>query len=49
MLQTLEPRYEILNRKYFTGKALPALYDETREKVEIALQSAERVALTCDG
>ena len=31
MLQTLEPRYEILSRKYFTEKAVPALYDETKE------------------
>lgn len=31
MLQTLEPRYEIPSRKYFTEKAVPALYDETKE------------------
>lgn len=49
MLDTLEPRYEIPSRKYFTETAIPALYDETRVKVENALKSAERVAVTCDG
>ncbi|KAJ8346731.1 hypothetical protein SKAU_G00281320 [Synaphobranchus kaupii] len=49
MLTTLEPRYEVPSRRYFTDKAIPALYAETRAKVEDALQSAERVALTCDG
>lgn len=47
MLNTLEPRYDIPCRKYFTEKAIPALYAETKAKVENALQSAERVALTC--
>ncbi|KAJ8380238.1 hypothetical protein SKAU_G00010160 [Synaphobranchus kaupii] len=49
MLTTLEPRYEVPSRRYFTDKAIPALYAETRAKVEDALKSAERVALTCDG
>ena len=48
MLNTLEPRYDIPCRKYFTEKAIPALYTETKAHVENALQSAERVALTCD-
>lgn len=48
MLQTLEPRYDIPCRKYFTEQAIPELYAETKTKVENALQSAERVALTCD-
>ena len=49
MLHTLEPRYDIPCRKYFTEKAVPALYAETKAKVENALQSAERVALTMRG
>ncbi len=49
MLATLEPRYEIPSRRHFTEKVIPALYAETRAKVEDALQSAKRVALTCDG
>lgn len=48
MLKILEPRYEIPSRKYFTETAIPALYKETSEKVQIALESSERVALTCD-
>lgn len=49
MLATLEPRYEVPSRRHFTEKVIPALYAETRAKVEGALQSAKRVALTCDG
>lgn len=30
-------------------KAIPALYDTAREKVEDALQSTESIVLTCDG
>ncbi|XP_048017725.1 E3 SUMO-protein ligase ZBED1-like [Megalobrama amblycephala] len=49
MLTTLEPRYEIPSRRHFTDKVIPALYADTRAKVEGALRSAKRVALTCDG
>lgn len=47
MLQKLEPKYAI--PFILTEKCVPALYDEMRGKVEKALQSAQRVALTCDG
>lgn len=33
----------------FHWKAIPALYDEMRGKLEDALQSAQRIVLTCDG
>lgn len=49
MQQTMEPRYEIPSRKFFTKKPIPALYDETRGKVEDALQSAKRNVLTWGG
>lgn len=49
MMRILEPRYDIPSRRYFTDKAIPAMYEETRAKVENALVSAERVGLTCDG
>lgn len=49
MMRTLEPRYEIPSRKHFTEKTVPALYEETKAKVMNALQSADRVGLTCDG
>lgn len=46
MQQTMEPRYEIPSRKFFTKKPIPALYDETRGKVEDALQSVQRIMLS---
>ena len=49
MVNTLEPRYEIPSRKYFTETTIPELYKETREMVQDALEPALRVALTCDG
>lgn len=48
MIHTLEPRYDIPCRKHFTEKVIPVLYAKTKANVENALQSAERVALTCD-
>lgn len=49
LMNNLEPRFDIPSRKYFAEKMIPALYDQTRAKVESALESAERVGLTCDG
>uniref|UniRef100_A0A8C5NDS7 HAT C-terminal dimerisation domain-containing protein n=1 Tax=Gouania willdenowi TaxID=441366 RepID=A0A8C5NDS7_GOUWI len=40
--------YDIPRRKYFTEKKIPALYEETKAGVMNALESAERVGLTCD-
>ena len=34
MLATLELRYEVLSPRHFTEKVIPALYAETRAKVE---------------
>ncbi|XDV21825.1 hypothetical protein PO909_026845 [Leuciscus waleckii] len=47
-VEILEPRFDIPSRKYFAEKIIPALYDQTRAKVESALESAEKVGLTCD-
>ena len=47
MPPTLEPRYDIPSWKYFTGKAITALYDETTGRVKDALHSAESIVLTC--
>uniref|UniRef100_A0A8C2FJ66 HAT C-terminal dimerisation domain-containing protein n=1 Tax=Cyprinus carpio TaxID=7962 RepID=A0A8C2FJ66_CYPCA len=49
LMNILEPRFDIPSRKYFAEKMIPALYDQTSAKVESALESAERVGLTCDG
>ena len=47
-LATLELRYEVPSPWHFPEKVIPILYAETRAKVEDGLQSAKRVALTCD-
>ncbi len=47
MLHTLEPRYVIPSRKYFSETAVPQTYKDFKEKVKEKLSRAERVALTC--
>lgn len=47
MMKTIEPRYVIPSRAYFTDTAVPELYRETKLKVGEAVANA-RVALTCD-
>uniref|UniRef100_A0A3B3DU20 BED-type domain-containing protein n=1 Tax=Oryzias melastigma TaxID=30732 RepID=A0A3B3DU20_ORYME len=49
LINVLEPRFVIPSRKYFAEKMMHALYAKTRAKVESALDTAERVGLTCDG
>lgn len=49
MMCILEPRYDIPSRKHFSDKIIPALYEETRAKVQDLLLPVERVGLTCDG
>ncbi|KAK0145706.1 Zinc finger BED domain-containing protein 1 [Merluccius polli] len=48
MVHTLEPRYKIPCRRYFTDTAIPTLYAETKSKVLDTLTNAGRVAITCD-
>nr|XP_054592988.1 E3 SUMO-protein ligase ZBED1-like [Nothobranchius furzeri] len=49
MLRVLEPRYNLPSRTYFTETAVPALYNETKAKLETAVSAAPAVALTSDG
>ncbi|XP_042070641.1 E3 SUMO-protein ligase ZBED1 [Haplochromis burtoni] len=49
MLRVLEPRYSIPSRTHFTDIAVPALYKETKAKLETAVSAAPAVALTSDG
>ncbi|CAI5689139.1 unnamed protein product [Oreochromis niloticus] len=49
MLRVLEPRYNIPSQTYFTDIAVPALYKETKAKLETAVSAAAAVALTSDG
>ena len=48
MVRTLEPKYKIPSRRYFTDTALPTLYSETKSNVLDTLMEAGRVAITCD-
>ncbi|CAM4722270.1 unnamed protein product [Leuciscus chuanchicus] len=49
LLHVLEPRYKIPNRKLFSDKQIPALYDKVRREIEESLHKAHRVAVTVDG
>ncbi|XP_076849420.1 E3 SUMO-protein ligase ZBED1-like [Brachyhypopomus gauderio] len=48
LVNVLEPRYTVPSRKYFSGTALPTLYDDTRKAVEKAVQSLTHFATTTD-
>ncbi|XP_065096446.2 E3 SUMO-protein ligase ZBED1-like [Paramisgurnus dabryanus] len=48
MLHTLEPRYNVPSRRYFTDTAIPKLYNETKNEVMESLKKAGRIAVTCD-
>lgn len=48
MLQTADPRYKLLSRKYFKDVAFPRMYTETREKVAEQLEKASFFSTTTD-
>nr|XP_028576607.1 zinc finger BED domain-containing protein 1-like isoform X2 [Podarcis muralis] len=50
MVNTLNPRYRLPSRKYFTTTGVPKLYSDTVEKMkrEIQRQSESEVAITTD-
>ena len=49
LLHILEPRYHIPNRKLFTDKEIPLLYEKVRHEIAKSLSNAKRVAITVDG
>jgi zinc finger BED domain-containing protein 1 (E3 SUMO-protein ligase ZBED1) len=49
MLQVFEPRYKLPHRKYFSQTAIPKLYNDTFDAVQLELQTAKSIWLTCDG
>lgn len=49
MLHNLEPRYRIPQRVHITETAVPKMYQEVKTAVKASLDTAQRVALTCDG
>lgn len=48
LLQTLDKRYVVPSRTYFSQVALPEMYAECRKKVEIELKGADYYASTTD-
>lgn len=48
MVHSMEPRYVIPSRSFFTHKSIPILYKETKFLVQVSLKSAPRVAITCN-
>lgn len=48
MINTLEPRYKIPSRQFFSEKYIPELYRSTKEELQLELSQATRVALTTD-
>ena len=48
MVKKLDPRYEVISRKYFSKTMLPSLYTETCERVTKELQEAEYYSVTTD-
>ncbi|KAJ4943140.1 hypothetical protein JOQ06_005645 [Pogonophryne albipinna] len=49
LVNTLEPKYAIPSRPYFSRTVLPALYKETKAKVTQSLKEAEGISITTDG
>lgn len=48
LMNFVEPRYKMPSRNHFSGKVIPDLYSETRERVSKMLHEAEHVSLTTD-
>ncbi|XP_040278097.1 E3 SUMO-protein ligase ZBED1-like [Bufo bufo] len=48
MIKTLDPRYEVPSRKYFSQTEMPKLYDKVREQVKNELRSIKYYATTTD-
>ncbi|XP_060082377.1 E3 SUMO-protein ligase ZBED1-like [Ylistrum balloti] len=49
MIKTLEPKYNIPSRPYFSKTLIPQLYEETKSSVLDELKTASHVAITTDG
>ena len=49
LLEVLEPRYSIPDRKVFSDKLVPALYEKVKVDVVDSMSRAQRVSITVDG
>lgn len=48
LLQTLDPRYKMPSRKYFSEQVLPKMYSDVREKVTAKLNNVGRFSTSSD-
>ena len=48
LLGTVEPRYQIPNRKYITDKALPDIASDVKAKIEMAMNGVQWFSFTSD-
>ncbi|KAM8728456.1 E3 SUMO-protein ligase ZBED1-like [Acanthopagrus schlegelii] len=48
LLQVLEPHYVMVQRKHLTETVIPMMYTCVKDDILTKMQSAERVAITCD-
>ncbi|XP_077095961.1 E3 SUMO-protein ligase ZBED1-like [Siphateles boraxobius] len=48
LMKTLDPRYAVPSRTYFSAVVIPGLYDKTRKAIESDLTKTESLALTTD-
>lgn len=49
MVKTLEPRYKIPSRQFFSDTCIPKMYEDVKNEVKQSLFEADRVAITTDG
>lgn len=49
LLEVLEPRYSIPDRKVFADRIVPALYEKVKVDVVDSMSRAQRVSITVDG
>ena len=48
LIHTLDPKYNLLSRKYFTKQEIPRLYTEIKEMVKSKMNGAKYFAATTD-
>ena len=48
LVETLDPRYEMPYAKYFSNTVIPALFENTRERVVCEITSAKYFSATAD-
>jgi hypothetical protein len=49
LLNTLEPRYSVPSRPFFSGTIIPGIYNELKQELLLELSKALGISLTTDG